>query len=391
MNSLHSLYIHIPFCFSKCKYCDFFSVTELSKENRIPDAYISALCNEIDYRIKTLSCKEIETVYIGGGTPSLMTQNQLSEILNTVKKNAHICEGCEITIEVNPDDVTTELLEMFETNGITRISVGIQSMNDSVLKYVGRRAGVKENLNALEIIKKNWKKDFSLDLISALPFETAESFMKGLEQIVSFEPDHISLYSLTIEEETPLGQLLEKNAFPYDVDFADEMWLEGKKFLQKNGYLQYEVSNFAKLDKQCRHNLTYWNHKNYIGAGSGATGTFYPNRWTNSKNIKQYIDFWTDCNNNIDYAKLPQQTEKLSIEEIKFEFFMMGLRKSAGITDKEYFVFFDEAVPSGFLNLFNKWHEKKLACIEKKDNVSRYFLNEQGLLYLNNFLEQLEL
>lgn len=389
MDNIKSLYIHIPFCFSKCKYCDFFSEPYSNKKS-VPSEYISALCKELKFRFNQFKCKSIDTIYIGGGTPSLMTQNQLSEILDTVKKCTHISEDCEITIEMNPDDVTQQLLEEYQKVGITRLSVGVQSMNDQVLKFAGRRACAIDNIRALECIKKNWKKELSLDLISALPLETKESFIQGLEKIISYNPDHISLYSLTIEEETPFGRMLEKNQFEYDFDFADELWLCGKAMLRKNDYIQYEVSNFAKNGKECRHNLTYWKHGNYIGAGCGATGTVYPNRWTNKTNISEYMNFWN--NEDVkDETLLYQENEKLSDSDMKFEFFMMGLRKSAGITEKEYFDFFNEDLPETFLILFNKWKEKQLACMEKTQNVNRYFLTEQGLLYLNNFLEQLEL
>lgn len=391
MNNGTALYIHIPFCISKCSYCDFFSI----KKCACPDEYVNALCSELKYRIKSFDVKKINSIYIGGGTPSLLKKSQLLKIVEAVKKNAEFCDDLEFTVEVNPDDVCEELLKSFFEIGVNRISCGIQSMNDEVLKKVDRRAGRNENLKALAEIKKNWKGLFSIDLISALPLESMDSFEKGLDEIISFEPDHISLYSLTIEESTPLGKLVNSGQIEYDFSFADDMWLNGREILEENGYNQYEVSNFARKGFECKHNLVYWNHKNYIGVGSGGTGTFYNLdgtgfRWTNTFNVEEYIDFWKE---EIDTKeKIPQVEENVSVDDSVFEFFMMGLRKLEGISSDDFYEIFGKRMPEEFTVLAEKWKKKRMMeVITENENCTRYFLNKDGVLFLNTFLRELNI
>lgn len=418
-----SLYIHIPFCLSKCKYCDFFSVevsscqrestvinhSQLEQKSIVPDEYITALTNEISYRLKKYKITELCTIYIGGGTPSLLSEQQLYKILDCITANCKISPNAEVTIEVNPDDVSENLLKMYEKTYINRISCGIQTLNEQALSFCGRRAERKTNLNALEILKK-WKGDLSLDLICGLPYEDQKSFLHNtLMSVINCQPSHISMYSLTIEEKTPLGELYNSGKIDYDFDFADDLWLKGYEILRNHGYNQYEISNFSLPQKQSKHNLKYWNHESYIGSGSGATGTVYNDdgtgeRWTNKQNIKEYCDFWINIPsdksqiqpsvipNSIQNLnnKIPQTVEKITIENSKFEFFMMGLRKTQGINSFDYEKIFNEKIPQSVINLFEKWKNKNLADITNVTDGKNFRLNEKGILFLNSFLEQLE-
>ena len=432
-----ALYIHIPFCISKCSYCDFFSITDCGEEKL--DNYIDSLCKEIECRLNRFDFVDtgvngvrdvcdvrdgvIKSIYIGGGTPSLLKEKHFEKIFDAVKTCSpalFLAVDCEITIELNPDDVSVELLRALWKNGVNRISVGIQSMNDEVLKNVRRRAGRKENLEALKIISGEWKGIFSVDLISALPLESMESFEKGLEEVIKYNPHHISLYSLTIEEETPLGKQVADGLLDYDFDFADKMWLLGRKFLEENGYAQYEVSNFARAGYECKHNLFYWNHKPYFGCGSGATGSLYKSdgrgfRWTNAEDVERYIQFWGEKGTELGGKSLnlsgelplnlPQNEEIVCLNDSKFEFFMMGLRKMCGITDLEYRQIFGEELPEKFVKLAKEWREKGLFEIvdERLDGRLlderpldgsmgvRYKMSGEGILFLNRFLSLLEL
>ena len=200
--------------------------------------------------------------------------------------------------------------------------------------------------------------------------------------------NHISLYSLTIEEETPLGKIFENGEIDYDFDKADSMWLSGRDFLKSKGFVQYEVSNFCKHDKKSIHNLSYWNHESYIGCGSGATGTKYKSdasayRWTNTRDIKKYIDFWN--NEKIDREKIPEECEKIERDTSKFEFFMMGLRTLDGIKKSRFEKIFGETFSSDTEMLFQKWKREGKAVI----NGDIYALNEKGILYLNDFLSSI--
>lgn len=393
LSEIKSIYFHIPFCLSKCKYCDFFSIPCADKNNPVSDDYISALLHELAFKIKKYNISSINTVYIGGGTPSLLTQNQLNTILSFLQNNLAFEKDYEFTIEMNPDDISEELIDFLQNSIITRISCGIQSLNDKVLKKVNRRAGWKENIAALEILSKKWHKTLSLDLISALPEETTDVFLHNLERIIKYNPHHISMYSLTIEEETALGQELEQQLFEYDFDYADDMWLKGKLLLEEKGYRQYEISNFCKENYECKHNLTYWNHESYLGIGAGAAESIYKKdgtieRFSNKNQIENYINFW---NKNGDNLKNITEKELVDTETSKFEFFMMGLRKASGISDLQYKICFNENIPDKVIDKFLLWQEKGLVDI-KTDNAETYYsLNKKGLLFLNKFLQELEI
>lgn len=289
-----SLYIHIPFCVSKCAYCDFFSKTDLSSI----DLYVDALVNEIKFRFKNFIPK-IKTIYIGGGTPSLLNIQQILKIQNAIESVCNLESDLEFTIEVNPDDIDEDYLDKLKKSKINRISCGIQSMSNKVLEFSNRRSRKQQNLTALSLLQNTWNKNFSIDLICGLPEETEQSFLQGLRKILSFNPNHISMYSLTVEDETPLGNLINKGKIEYDYDFSDALWLKSKEILENAGYFQYEVSNFAKPGFESKHNLTYWNHQTYVGVGSGATGTIYFDggegfRYTNTTDIFKYIKFWNN-------------------------------------------------------------------------------------------------
>lgn len=384
-----SLYIHIPFCKSKCEYCDFFSVPCGNK--CIPDEYVDALLQELDVRIKLYNVHKFSTVYIGGGTPSLLKPIQLEKIM---KKVLSLGISSEITMEVNPEDVTEELLVTMNNLGINRISCGIQSLNDEVLRCVKRRGCVENIFDKIELIKKTWNGIFSVDIISALPNQSKSDFLDGLKKIVSFEPEHISMYALTIEESTPLGKKLQKGQLSYDFEAADEMWIAGRDFLINSGYVHYEVSNFAKDGFACEHNMAYWKLKNYIGIGAGAVGTIYSDRtvrWSNSTKLDSYISFW---NKNLSDIKIDELCNIQSVENIDFniqvfEYFMMGLRTSYGICKEEFEARFNIPIPEKFIKIFNEWEQKQMCQKKVSFNKTYYSLNSSGLLLLNEFLTEL--
>lgn len=391
-NSNTALYIHIPFCISKCRYCDFFSLTC----KNISDEYIEAVCNQIIFFQNKYSIRSWKSVYIGGGTPSLLTFSQLNKLFSVINLDSN-CET-EITIEVNPDDITKEFLINLSKSPVNRISCGIQSMNDDVLKIAGRRATLTKNEEALVLLNKFWNKRLSLDLICGLPGETEESFFYALNQLLKTNVEHISMYSLVVEEETPLGNDIINSKIEYDYDFADELWLKGKKILESHGFLQYEISNFSKPDKESKHNLVYWNHMNYAGCGSGGTGTIYfengeGERFTNTSDISEYIRFWLNHQNNqdLELKEIPGNYEYIDLEISKFEFFMMGMRKNSGISDVQYETIFNEKLPQNFLKLIKNWEEEGNAVIKKNGEETFFALSKKGILFLNRFIENLDL
>ena len=394
-----SLYIHIPFCISKCAYCDFFS-----RASKVSPDYIIALCNEIAFRIKKYKVLELDTIYVGGGTPSLLSKSQFKEIFSHINSIVKLNENAEITVEVNPDDITKDLLDTLAECGVNRISCGIQSMNDKALKRACRRADAGVNHRALELLKEYWNGAVSVDLISGLPEDDGNTLMASLKAVNEINPSHVSLYSLTIEEETPFGKQLASGVLDYDFDKADKLWLCGRDYLEELGYKWYEVSNFCKSGNECRHNLAYWKHKGYLGCGSGGTGTVYFDdgsgfRWTNTQKIEEYIYFWKNfCINdfltdlNMPDLQKYQLEEKIDIQTSEFEFFMMSLRKVSGFYESEYKQIFGKKLPQKFLSLFNEWQKKNL-CEMRSDTGDKkdiqYSMTREGMLFLNRFLEEL--
>ncbi len=394
MNS-KSFYLHIPFCLSKCDYCDFFSVAKRdSMGNFIPDAYIEALKNEVDWYCSYYGIDTFKTVYIGGGTPSLMTASQMKDLLSFLNKRMDGCFEC--TIEMNPETVTEEKLLIAQDYGATRLSVGIQSFNGNALKAVHRHCSVANIETALNLIKKNWKNRLNLDAIAGLPEQTSQEFLSSLRKILDYEPDHISLYTLTIEDGTPLAQRID-DGLSWNADLADEQWLLGKAELLSHGFLQYEVSNFCKPSKESIHNMTYWQQQDYIGIGSGATGTVYAfgkdesgTRWTNTDNIEKYIKFWTLPRSSFDGGNLPRTEELLSISTEEEEFFMMGLRTVKGVSAVEFQRRFKSLAPhyGNILSRLEPIRDKIEEHYEQNGDVY-YALSADNFLFLNTVLLKL--
>ena len=396
MVSVKSLYIHIPFCISKCAYCDFFSVTGFSKEGM--DLYAKALSREIDFYLKYYNPGILESVYIGGGTPSLLSLSALKTIFKAFSKN--IDENTEITMEMNASDVTEESLLNAENLGVNRLSVGLQAFSDSALKLSNRRGDREDNLRALSALKSVWKKNLSCDLIAALPMQSKDELFEGISLLTENNISHISLYSLTIEEGTPLYRMLEDGKIKYNFEKADKMWIQARDFLLEKGYDQYEVSNFCKNDSfMCRHNLAYWNQKSYLGAGSGASGSIYDFekqrlsfRYTNTKKISDYVNFWLSFDGEITEKSLDfplWQKEELSKETLIFEFFMMGLRKSRGVNLSDFEKRFSISISEKIKKVMDFWVSQKKAIFYQENGTAHFSMTKEGLLFLNQFLEEI--
>ena len=416
----YSLYIHIPFCASKCTYCDFFSIpvgndfSLCEQTQRIIKDYILALKKELEYYFKKFQIKSLKTIYIGGGTPSLLSVGQIRELFDFIGSKLTIEENAEITLEANPQDISEKFLDELKKTPVNRLSLGIQCCNDNVLKTLGRRCDINQVNFALEIIKNKWVSSglsFSCDLISGLPLLSDEDFMLGLEKVISSGVNHISLYSLMIEDGTILEKQISRNEIEYSDEKNDNQWILGKNFLEKNGFYQYEVSNFSKKGFESRHNTVYWRTENYLGCGAGATGTVDCFRWNNECDVGKYCDFWlnVDFGDNLVYElekklneKNPRIVEMLCEKEKEFEFLMMGFRLREGVKSSVYKKRFgldlgkrlgysDSKIKKKNLGLFDKWKEKNLCDVEISldSGDERFFLTGDGLLFLNQFLEEL--
>jgi len=316
------LYIHIPFCLSKCHYCDFYSLTSISA---VPD-FLDALFKEMEmYRNRF---NPFDTVYIGGGTPSLLSPQQLESVLVNVRENFNLISNPEITIETNPADLNRSFLESMRENGINRITIGVQSFDEKVLGFLGRRHSVKQAISAIEASRKAGFHNIGLDLIYGVPAQDIGSWLDTLKQAVVFSPEHISCYQLTLETKTPLGMRYQAGEFSIPgEELQYEFFMKTSNFLKDAGYIHYEVSNFARgTEYTSRHNQKYWDHSPFLGLGPAAHSFQSNQRWWNHQSLDQYIAA-------INAGNLPiEETETLMIEQLRLEALYLGLRTKKGVS-----------------------------------------------------------
>lgn len=335
------IYVHIPFCKRKCYYCDFVSYD--NKEDKI-SKYVSTLCEEIDYVRKEFTNDHIvNTIYFGGGTPSYMDSIYIKGILEKILMNFNISPGVEITIEVNPGTITEEKLKTYQMCGVNRLSIGLQTTNDRLLKTIGRIHTYTEFLSTYNLARKQGFNNINVDLIFGLPNETIDDVKEDLKKIIELSPEHISTYSLIVEEGTKLEKMLrissnkvesldeykknkeEKLILPSEDDERKMYWLI-KDELEKNGYKHYEISNFAKESFESKHNTDCWKQKEYLGFGLAAHGYLDGIRSSNKKVLNEYLMNYK--NKNIE--------EKQTKEEMAKEYMMIGLRMLKGVSISEF-------------------------------------------------------
>lgn len=412
-----SLYIHIPFCKKKCDYCDFFSIGEEARRGTpddLSDSYIDSLVEEARLYADFYKISEWRTVYVGGGTPSLLSGGQISHLISGIKKIARVGAETEITVEMNPDDVRADFLESCGKAGVNRISVGIQAIDDDALRAVNRGSSVKIILRALGTLRERWRGRLSVDFIAGLPNHTWRSFRNQFAVLENFTNiDHVSLYTLTVEEGTPLWSRIERGETAFSEEKADRMWLSGRNILEKMGFSQYEVSNFAREGFESLHNGAYWGQESYVGVGAGAVGTIYDFaeksavRWTNTLSVPDYIagvrNQRAECDSAVlcgrgAAAGLPllrREIETLDENTLEFEFLMLGFRKLAGVASEDFGLRFGKSLSERLGaeradGVFARWRKMRLAAArESCGGGTIYSLNRRGILLLNRFLEEL--
>ena len=320
------LYIHIPFCLSKCPYCDFYSSTSISA---VPD-FLDALCKEMQMYCNRFN--PFDTVYIGGGTPSLLSPQELETILIKVRKNFNLLSNTEITIETTPADLNRSFLESMRGSGINRINIGVQSFDAEVLDFLGRRHSVRQAISSVGDSRKAGFHNIGLDLIYGVPGQDIESWLDTLKQAVAFSPEHISCYQLTLEAKTPLEIKYQAGEFPIPgEELQHEFFIKTSQFLEGAGYLHYEVSNFARgKEHTSRHNQKYWDHSPYLGLGPAAHSFQCNQRWWNHRSLDQYLAA-------INAGNLPvEETETLTLEQLRLEALYLGLRTRKGISLQDF-------------------------------------------------------
>jgi oxygen-independent coproporphyrinogen III oxidase len=312
------VYLHIPFCSARCGYCDF--VTFTGQEGRI-DAYVEALRSELHrYGATDLRSRAVSTVFFGGGTPSLLEALQINRILEALREAFHIVPGAEVTLEANPESVTPEKAAGWRKAGINRISLGLQTLDDGLLKAIGRLHDTAKFISAYEILRQAGFSNINVDLIYGLPGQSLDSWKETLTGVTALSPEHVSAYALQVEDHTPFAA---QNVRIED-DVQAEMYDVARRHLASAGLEQYEISNFARPGLECRHNLIYWRQGDYLGCGVGAVGTVGTLRWTNSKDLQAYHRLLQE-------GQLPRaMEERLSAEDREFERMMLGLRLREG-------------------------------------------------------------
>lgn len=384
------LYIHIPFCVKKCAYCDFLSGPAGAKEiNR----YVAALCQEINAYRDQAEAYEVESIFFGGGTPSMINEEQITKIVTQIQSVFKIKEDAEITIECNPGTVTREKLIRYKELGINRLSFGLQSADNQELKHLGRIHSYETFLENYGLARELGFNNINVDLMSALPGQTKESYCETLTKIIGLQPEHISAYSLILEEGTPFYEMygeegLYKDAIPSE-EVDREMYHETKRMLQEAGYERYEISNYAKKGYACRHNVGYWRRREYLGLGLGASSLINKERFHNTEDMEKYQEacskFGEESSILYNSSKfgevsrnlynIREENQKLSTDEEMEEFMFLGLRLSNGIGLQEFEDTFAQSMDEVYGEVIQKLKKEQLIAISE----GRMYLTEVGM------------
>lgn len=369
------LYLHMPFCVRKCAYCDFLSFPSGAETQRM---YAKRLMEDIDVMGKRYGEIPVETIFIGGGTPSVPDSALIVEIMEHVRHAFHVADGAEISMEANPGTVTREKLTDYRKAGINRLSFGLQSANDQELKLLGRIHTWAEFLESFTLARECGFANLNIDLMSALPGQTCESWKETLSRVTDLDPEHISAYSLIIEEGTPFGERYgseEGRKLLPDEDSEREMYHETKRFLKDCGYERYEISNYAKPGRECRHNIGYWTGVPYLGLGLGASSYLDGCRFTVNPDMKQYLE---------EKPGMFVDIEKLTKKDMEEEFFYVGLRMTAGVSLSEFERRFGISAKEVYPGLMETFVKEKAARFEG----DRFVLTDYGLDVSNYIMAQ---
>ena len=386
------LYVHIPFCKKKCRYCDFLS---FAGEEWTQETYTQALIREIGaWRGK--ENKKVSSVFVGGGTPSILSVRRMEEIFEALRESFFLAEDAEITIECNPGTLEKEKLEVYKCLGVNRLSLGLQSAKNEELRLLGRIHTWETFLESFQMARKAGFENLNVDLISALPGQTVESWRETLEKAIALSPEHISAYSLIIEEGTPFWNRFGEGACACDYtgpalpdeDTENKIYRFTRKFLQEQGFERYEISNYAKPGKECRHNIGYWTEVAYLGLGLGASSYMEGCRFTNEKDLDKYLalDFGEEDPEKRETAlrKLWGQIEELSQAQRMEEFMFLGLRMLKGVSDVDFVRLFGVKMETVYGDVIRrltangllKKEENNLALTEWGMDVSNFVLSE---------------
>lgn len=371
------IYIHIPFCKQKCFYCDFCS---FANKNEMQEKYVETVINEI----KNITHKEkytVTTIYFGGGTPSILNPEYIKNILQEIKSSFKILDDAEITIEINPGTVNEEKLKRYKEYGINRLSIGLQSANDKILKNIGRIHDYKQFEETFFFARKCGFKNINVDLMIGLPTQAIEDVKQTLEKIIQKNPEHISVYSLIIEEGTTIEKLINENKLQLpDEETERIMYWTVVNELKENGYNQYEISNFSKKTYESKHNTNCWKQKQYIGLGTSAHSYLNKKRYSNTNNIEEYIKNIQESNISKNITIHEEQTEESTMNE----YMLLGLRMIQGININEFKQKFKTDPTIKYKEILEKLQKENLIQITK----TSIKLTKQGIDFGNIVWEE---
>lgn len=369
------IYIHVPFCNSKCGYCDFYSITDFTQVS----SFINSLQTEIKYYSEKFQPKEtFDTIYIGGGTPSVLSVSDISKLLNELFKRFKFSNDMEITLEINPGTFNKIDLSELKKIGINRISIGVQSFIDEELIFLGRIHSVKDALNCFKMVTNTGFENINIDLIYSLPNQSLINWERNLNQVIKLNPAHISAYNLSIEKETPFFKLMDSGQINLHSEAEETKFFNiTHDVLNQAGYVHYEISNYAKSEnKFSRHNYKYWKHVPYFGFGPAAHSFWDNQRWSNIKSIKEYI---LQINKNKEPIEFK---EKLSKKDISFEYIFLNLRTYQGVNWIDFEKEFEFSFIKKFGKIINDLQKSNLAILDENS----FKLTHKGMILCDEIL-----
>ena len=370
------IYIHVPFCRSKCQYCDFYSVA--TKEDKWIFGYQEAVCRHIQEAGPLAPDYIVDTIYFGGGTPTFFGADGMAAILAAIRKAFTVSNNAEITFEANPDSVSDRLLRRLRSEGFNRVSLGIQCDDNDILKRIGRPHSYEQAVAAVRRIRKFRFKNLSLDLMYGLPGQTLEGWERTLKNVLKLQPEHISCYGLKVEEGTPLYEYKDYCNLADDDTQAD-MYLSAVEILRQHGYRQYEISNFCRKGNVSRHNLKYWNGEPYLGFGPNASSDFGGSRFTIIRDLPAYIEGIRTGGQVLD------EVQEIGSRDRAGEYLMMKLRTAGGIDPKVY----EKQFLLPFAPLEKYLYECKDRNLAVKAFDGRWHLTPNGFLVSNSIISDL--
>ena len=370
------IYVHVPFCRSKCQYCDFYSVT--NKKDLDFDGYTQAVCTHIKEAGMQAPNHIVDTIYFGGGTPSFFGGEGMAMILAAIRKNFDVSPTAEITFEANPDSVTDRLLRRVRGEGFNRVSLGIQCDDDNILKTLGRPHTYAEAVTAVKKLRKKGFRNISVDLIYGLPGQRPQDWNATLNNVLSLKPEHISCYGLQVEEGTPLYKMQEFYNLADD-DAQADMYLSAVEILRKHGYHQYEISNFCKKGHTSRHNMKYWTGGEYLGFGPGASSDFGGSRFSMVRDVHRYIE------GVLQGGTVVEELQEVAPRERAAEYLRMRLRTTAGIDRETYENTY--LLPFAPLEELLLTYKQQNLAVQTYDG--RWHLTARGFLLSNSIISDL--